>query len=166
MATTTQAPPLDARIRQAIRQNRAELPFIRKNPLTDFLSFRERARIERTEVRKAMESLVDMVPATLEFSYRLRDICSHRAAEQVIEEQLLTNDRWTSEPVRAHRLLDMIEALVDPSNAMALAIAASNRLSHPNLKVRALMIAKEKAVLNDDAESADAARNALSNLTR
>lgn len=138
-------PNLHAIIGLAIRKNRAELPFLLKNPLTDFLSFGVRRELTTKAVGMAIVGLAGMNPATRRYKARLAEVVKYPGpAMNAIEKYLLVQPNWTTLPTLTHRLLDVLED-IGGGRALGLVGAAAKLIETPQVKARALLIVKRMA---------------------
>ncbi|RLG20345.1 threonine--tRNA ligase [Candidatus Micrarchaeota archaeon] len=97
---------------QAIAKNRAELDFLRKNPITDFFSFRERSRIVRMEIRKELDMLLKTDPRESRYDELVRALrCYPQQCLAAIEE---ARDSWIGDEKGTKTVLLLMSGMDEP----------------------------------------------------
>jgi len=137
-------------IPQAIAGSRSNLPWFCKNPLIDFSSFRERARIAQERVEKAFEYARDCRIALYGSSYNhtLRQLSRHRGACLAVAEKLLSRKvnrneiEYLNDADRAHVLVDVL-ALFPGRRARGLAKKIVEYVPDPLVREKAKKLAKK-----------------------
>jgi len=144
------ASTLHPRIMKAIRDNKADLPFIRKNPLTDFFSVRERRDVTIRTIRQEFKELMTdaknktriVSPSDLRIMRpRLQQLVLYKAACLEVIGQFLKMSRWAEHQQSAAVLVEALRLIPSPT-AKKLLRRAVNNVNDPKVREKAERLAK------------------------